>query len=235
MNDAKRGQAFTKAANVISIAAREGGPNPDMNFKLRLAMDAARTINMPKENIERAINRGAGIGSGAALEALTYEGFAPHGVALVVETVTDNKARTASNVRSIFDKNGGTMAGPGSVSWMFKTVGAVTVKVPVAEAEEVAFEAADYGATDFEIAGEVVTLYCEPADLEKLKEYIGSKGFEITSSELNMIATNLTKLEDVKSISSVLGLIEKLEDLDDVQKVHANFEAEDALIAQVAG
>lgn len=235
LNDARRGQAFTKAANAVSAAAREGGGNPDMNFKLRLAIEAARAVNMPKENIERAIARGAGGAGEEALESITYEGYAPNGVAVMVEAVTDNKQRTAAQIRSIFEKNNGSLGGPGSVAWMFTTVGALTLKVPVEDSEAVALEAVDQEAVDFETEADNLILYAEPQNLEILKKWAEEKGLVITNSEVIKNPTTTVKLADSKTANSVLGVIEKLEELDDVQKVYANFDIPDQVLQEAVG
>lgn len=234
LNDSKRGQAFTKAANVITVAAREGGSNPDMNFKLRLAIDAARAINMPKDNIERAISRGAGGVGGEILENMVYEGFGPAGIALLIEAVTDNKQRTASNVRSTLDKNGGNLGGPGSVAWMFTTTALTEVKIDNFNPEEVALTASDYGAVDFETVEDSLLLYSASEDLQTLKDFLTSSGYVIVRSELSKEPTTTVKINSQEDARKIFNLIEKLEELDDVQKVYANFDIEDSVLESVS-
>lgn len=233
-NDAKRGQAFTKASRLITIAAREGGGNPDSNFKLRLAIEAARAINMPKDNIERAIERATGAGGEKALEEVTYEGYGPSGIALLIEAVTDNKMRSSAEVRSLLDRGGGNLAGPGSVSFLFKPVGEISVKLANKDPDELFLLSADSGAEDIETAEQEATIFCSPENLVKVKEAIEGAGYEITSSEAVKEPTTTVKLGSEEEAKSVLNLIEKLEDLDDVQKVYANFDIETEVLEKVS-
>jgi YebC/PmpR family DNA-binding regulatory protein len=232
-NDAKRGQVFTKLGMAISIATREGGGgDPTSNFKLRLAMDQAKGANMPKENIERAIERGLGKAGGAALEVVTYEGYAPGKVAIVVEAATDNRNRTTPEVRGAIEKAGGTFASPGAVSWMFSEQGLVTL--PKAGKFDEIFEAAvEAGAEDVEDAGDVVEVFTKPAEVEKVKNALIQKGFTVQSAEIFKKPTTTQTVADVDTAKKVLNLIEKLEDLDDVQKVYANFDIADEVLSKV--
>lgn len=223
-NDAKRGQAFTKAGKLITIAARAGGGNPDSNFKLRLAIEAARALNMPKENIERAIARGIGSLDSGPLEEVVYEGYGPCGVALLIDAVTDNRLRTGSEIRSLLDKGGGHLAGPGSVGYNFKTIGAVTVKTDSKDPDELFLLAAEIGADDIENSMAESTVYCKPENLVKVKDGLTSEGYLVTSAEVIKESTNTIKVTDESQAKSVLKLIETLEDLDDVQKVYSNFD-----------
>lgn len=232
--DAKRGAAFTRAANAVTIAAKEAGGNPETNFKLRLAIDAARAINMPKDNIERAIARGTG-GSkeGSVLEEIIYEGFGPQGVAVLVEAVTDNRQRTVQEVRSIFDRSGGNLAGPGSVSHFFKPVGEIVVRISGQnQADELFLTVADGGAEDMENSKTEAIIYTRPADLEQIRKQITESGYEITEARLAKKATTLVNVTDEKTLSSIISLINKLEELDDVQKVYVNFDAPEGLLEE---
>ncbi len=231
-NDAKRGQAFTKAGKVITIAARGGG-NPDTNFKLRLAIEAARVLNMPKENIERAILRGTGEGSDKALEEATYEGYGPGGVALLIEVVTDNKMRSGSEVRSILDRGNGSLAGVGSVDFNFKPVGEISVKVAGKDPDELFLLAADSGAEDIETTDSEATVFCKPENLVKVKDAISAAGYEVSSAEVVKEAANTIKITDENQARTVLNLVEKLENLDDVQKVYSNFDIDTQIMEQV--
>lgn len=231
-NDAKRGQAFTKASKLITIAARDSA-SPDTNFKLRLAVEAARAINMPKDNIERAIARATGGDGSKPLEEAVYEGYGPSGVALLIEVVTDNKMRTAADIRSILDKSGGHLAGVGSVAYNFKSVGAISVNIAGKDSDELFLLAADSGAEDIESHEGESTVFCKSEDLVKVKEAI-SAGYEITSAQVIKEAANTVKITDEGQARSVLNLIEKLEDFDDVQKVYANFDIETELMEKVA-
>jgi YebC/PmpR family DNA-binding regulatory protein len=230
-NDAKRGQAFTKAGNAITIAAREGGGNPETNFKLRLTVEAARAINMPKENIQRAIDRATGASGEKVLEEMTYEGYGPAGVAVMVEVVTDNKMRTTAEVRSLLERSGGTLGGPGSVNYLFKATAAIDVNS--SDADEVLLAAADAGADDVEAIGETVTVYTSPQKLEEVKNKLTDVGFEIVGWGVTKEATTQVAVGDEKQAESILNLVNKLEDLDDVQKVYANFDISEEILTKV--
>lgn len=230
VTDNKRGQAFTKMAAAISIAVREGGGvgDPAQNFKLRLTVEKARSINMPKENIERAIERGKGGGKGQVLEEAVYEGFAPGGVALLIEVATDNKQRTAPEIKNVLEKNGGVLATPGSVSYQFQTKGLLEVKND--SLDDIFLFAADAGAEDVEEVGETVIIYTKPEELTKIRDILSGKGLTILAAELIRKPTVVVPIVDKPSVEKVLFLIEKLENLDDVQKVYANFEISDTLL-----
>ncbi len=230
--DAKRGAAFTKAANAIIVAAREGGGNPDMNFKLRLTIEAARALNMPKDNIERAIARGTGANrDGVVLEEVTYEGFGPSGVAVMVDAVTDKKTRTAQEVRSAFDRAGGTFAGPGSVSHLFKPTGELLVKLKQGmDADSVLLAAADAGASDLDTMEGEAIIYSDPSDVEKVRVALTDQGFEVEEASISRKPLTTVAIEDEGKLSSILNLMNKLEELDDVQKVYSNFDAKEELL-----
>lgn len=231
INDAKRGQTFTRYANAIAIAARSGGGNPDANFKLRLAIEAARSINMPKDNIQRAIDRGTGAGAGqGALEEVTYEGFAPGGVGVLVETVTDNRMRTSANIRTILDKAGGSLAGPGAVSYGFKKQGEITVDLGGKDSDETTLSLIDLGAEDVENINSTLIVYTKPEELELVKEKISEGGYSVKSADMTMVPTNTVGLTEKAAADRVLGVIDKLEELDDVQKVYANFTVPEELL-----
>ena len=228
VNDAKRGQVFTKLGNAITIAVHEGGGgDPASNFKLRLAMDTARAANMPKENIERAIDRGLGKGGSAAIETVIYEGYAPGKVALIIEAVTDNKNRTTPEVRGTIEKAGGTFASIGAVSWMFKEQGLVTVSKSGKNFDEIFEASVEAGAEDVEDAGDLVEVFTKPNEVEKVKNILAEKGFAVQSAEITMRPTTLQAIADADAAKKVLTLIEKLEDLNEVQKVYANFDIVD--------
>ena len=245
VNDAKRGQAFPKLGNAITIAVREGGGgDPASNFKLRLAIDQAKDLNMPKDNIDRAIDRGLGISGGAAIESVVYEGYAPGKVALIVEAVTDNKNRTTPEVRGTIEKGGGTFASRGAVSWMFADCGLVTVEKsgppsPAGEAgktlDEIFEIAADSGAEDVEDAGEFVEVFTKPTDVEKVKNVLVSKGLVVKSAEIFKKPTTTVVIDDVDVASKVLKMIDKLDELDDVQRVYANFDIDDKILESIQG
>lgn len=231
-NDAKRGQMFTKLANAITVVVKEGGGgDPASNFKLRLVMDQARAANMPKENIDRAIDRGLGKGGAAAMETVIYEGYAPGKVAIIVEAATDNKNRTTPEVRGTIEKNGGTFASPGAVSWMFSDVGMITVPKSGNTLDEIFELAVDAGADDVEEAGDLVEVYTKPMDVEKVKNALVEKGLNVQSAEIFKKPTTTQPINDEDSSKKIFNFLEKLEDLDDVQKVYANFDIPDNLLS----
>lgn len=229
--DIKRGQVFTKMGNAITIAVREGGGDPAANFKLRLAIEQARAANMPKENIARAIDRGMGkAGAGGQLELVSYEGYAPGKVALIVEAATDNRSRTSAQIKGVIERAGGTFASQGAVSWIFKDQGLVTVKKDALTFDEIFEKAVEAGAEDVEEAGDVVEVYTKPNELDKVKSALTSAGLNPAVAELYKKPTITVAINDADSAKKVLGLIEKLEGLDDVQKVYANFDIADEIL-----
>ena len=234
-NDAKRGALFTKVAREIMVAARTGGGDPDANYRLRLAMDKARAANMPVDNIKRAIERAAGAGEGDQFEEIVYEGYGPGGVALLVEAATDNRNRTASDVRAIFSKAGGQLAGSGAVAWQFEPRGLIALPAAGRDPDEIALAAIDAGAADVDTSDpERVEVWTDPGDLEKVRRGLEAAGLEIEGAEQTMVARNLVEL-DAHRARQTLRLIELLEDLDDVQRVTANFDIPEELLAEVAG
>jgi len=236
VKDAKRGQAFTKLGKAITIAVREGGGgDPASNFKLRLAIDQARAANMPKDNIDRAIDRGLGKSGGAAIESVVYEGYAPGKVALIVEAVTDNKNRTTPEVRGTIEKGGGTFASRGAVSWMFADSGLVTVEKSAKTLDEIFEIAADSGAEDVEETGEFVEVFTKPNEVEKVKNELVSKGLVVKSAEIFKKPTTTVVIDDVDVASKVLKMIDKLDELDDVQRVYANFDIADKIWESIQG
>ncbi|HEX7455895.1 MAG TPA: YebC/PmpR family DNA-binding transcriptional regulator [Candidatus Nanoarchaeia archaeon] len=230
--DARRGTAFTKATNAIIIAARESGGNPEANFKLRLAIESAKRLNMPKDNIEKAIARATGaVKEGKALETVTYEGFGPGGVGILVEVVTDNRQRTAQEVRSAFERSGGTLAGPGSVAHLFSPTGEIAVQLKEGfDSDKVLSAAADAGAEDVDTDKNEAIIYCRPTDLEKVKEDLSGQGLEIVEARISRKPTLVVKIGDEKMASGVLSLVNKLDDLTDVQKVYANFDIPEEIL-----
>ena len=234
--DQRRGQLFTKLARDITIATREGGGgDPDMNFRLRLAVDKARANNMPNDSIQRSIDRGLGKGNEAALEEVYYEGYAPGGVAIIIETATDNRNRTNSEVRATVNKAGGNPGEPGSVSWMFELKGVITVDLTNTkfDPDEVMLIAIDAGADDVDNSDGVLEVYCEFAQLNVVRLALLEHKLPITNAEKIMRPKTLVDPEE-KDALAVLRLIEKLEDLDDVQKVYSNLNITDELAEKLA-
>ena len=230
-NDAKRGATFTRMANAIMIAVREGGGgDPDSNFRLRLVLDQARAANLPKDNIGRAIDKALGKGGGPALESIMYEGFGPSSVAILVETITDNRNRTGSEVKSTIEKSGGSLGGPGAVSWMFEKKGVIETDINHEDSDEFSLKAADFGADDVVVIDEnTVSVLTKTTELKKIEDQIRAGGYNVKSSDFDFVAKVGVKLEDIDKVRSVLGMIEKLEDLPDVVKVSSNLDIPESM------
>jgi YebC/PmpR family DNA-binding regulatory protein len=232
--DAKRGKIFTRITREIMMAVREGGADPDANSALRLAIDKARASNMPKDNIERAINRAAGVGDdAAAMEEVVYEGYAPHGVALVVSTVTDNKNRTLADVKYVLSRNGGNLASAGSVTWQFDQKGYIAVEASKASYDDVFLVAADAGADDVQQEDDIYAIYTPRETLASCARALEKAGYTVEERELIWMPKNEVELATSDAVQ-VMGLIEKLEDLDDVQSVASNLEITDEVAAALA-
>ena len=230
--DAKRGKIFTRLAREITVAARESGGDPDNNAALRLAVEKARGANMPKENIERAIKRGTGELEGGQLEEITYEGYGPHGVALLVKCVTDNRNRTLSEVRRVFNRSGGNLAEAGAVAWMFDTKGYIAVARDDMDPDDIYMMAVDAGAEDVEISDEFVEVYTEPGDLHWIRDGLAGRGLNIEEAELSQVPKTLMTLAEKETLQ-VMGMIESLEELDDVQQVYSNLDISEEILATV--
>lgn len=231
--DQKRGQQFTKIANAISVAVRDSGgiTDPEHNFKLRLAIEKARAINMPKDNIQRAIDRVSGKGESLTLSEATYEGYGPGGVGILVETATDNKQRTIQEIKNIFDKGGGSVASPGAVSFNFKKMGLITVEITGTSSEEAILKIIDLGAEEVEEAGDnILEIYVSPENLIAFKDKLTAGGFLPKTVELIERPINLVSVTEQKTAIRLLNLMERLESLDDVQKVYANFDIPEEFI-----
>ena len=224
--DAKRGQKFTKLIKEISVAAKMGGSDPESNARLRTAVLKARAENMPKDNIDRAIKKGAGELDNSTYYELTYEGYAPGGVALIIDTLTDNKNRTASDVRSTLTKNGGTLGSTGCVSYMFQSKGIITYDAEKYSEEQIFEVALENGADDVTASDGVIEVITTPSDFANVLEAMQSAGFEQESAEVEKVADQTVTLESEKA-RKVLKIIDKLEELDDVQQVSSNLELPD--------
>ena len=227
--DVKRGIQFTKMTREIMLAAKEGGGNPEGNFRLRIAIDRARAVNMPLANIDRAIDRATGGGEGAQIESVVYEGYAPGGVSVMVEAATDNRNRTASEVRAAFTKHGGKLGESGSVQWLFEQKGVIEIDAHGRSTDDIQLVAIDAGAEDVEVDGSLVVVYTTPSAFEKVKKSVEAAGIPIASAEVSMRPTTSVRVEGDKA-QQVLRLVEDLEDLDDVQKVHANFDVPEEVL-----
>ena len=224
--DQKRGQKFTKLIKEISVAARMGGADPDMNAALRTAILKARAENMPKDNIERAIKKGSGEMGNAVFMELVYEGYAPGGVAIIVDTLTDNKNRTAADVRSTLTKLGGSLVSSGCVSYMFQTKGVITYDASKYSEEDIFNAALENGAEDVSSEDGVIEVTTSPADFGAVLEAMQAAGFEQDSADVSRIADQTVTLDKEKA-QKVMNIVERLEDLDDVQSVATNLELPD--------
>ncbi|MBA3244879.1 MAG: YebC/PmpR family DNA-binding transcriptional regulator [Actinobacteria bacterium] len=234
--DAKRGQLFTKLSKAIIVAAKEGGPDPGANLSLQNAIEKARSYSMPKDNIERAIARGAGTDAdGASYETVIYEGYGPDGVAVLVEALTDNRNRTASDVRHTFAKNGGNLGTSGAVAWLFERRGVVLVDAETVDEDELVLAAAEGGADDVERDGSTFVVSSAPESLATVREAVQAAGIEIQSAELTMIPKTTVEVAEEVSARKLIRLIEALEDNDDVQEVSANFDIPEQVLEAVAG
>lgn len=238
--DAKRGLTFTKVANSITIAAKLGGTgDSDSNPRLRMALEEARSVNMPKENIQRAIDRGLGKLPGQSLEEVTYEGFGPSKVAFLVEVVTDNKLRTLAEMKNLFERSGGSLGGSGSTAYMFKKAGEIKVLGKGGDSQEEILEIIDSGAEDVEEFNEdgniKYLVYTDSTGYSGVLDYLREHNFNIELSEVIMKPTMLTEITDKEKAEKVLGFTEKLESHDDIQKVYANFDLSDNLLEERQG
>ncbi len=233
-NDAKRGAIFTKIAREITIAAREGGGDPDANYRLRLAMEKARSENMPADNIKRAIEKASGANAAEQYEEMVYEGYGPGGVAILVEAATDNKNRTAADVRAMFTKNGGQLAGAGAVAWQFETRGIVAIARNGMEPDDVALMAIDAGADDVDTESDPIEVLVDSTQLEPMRLAMEGAGAKVESAEVTMQPKTPIEV-DAHVARQNLRLIESLEDLDDVQRVTANFDLPAEVLEELAG
>jgi YebC/PmpR family DNA-binding regulatory protein len=231
-NDAKRGALFTKLTREIITAARQGGGDPDANYRLRIAVDKARDNSMPQENIKRAIERATGSGAEAEqYEEISYEGFGPSNVAVIVATMTDNRNRTASEIRSIFNKLGGSLT---PVAWQFEQKGIISIPLRGRDPDEVTLAAIDAGASDVGAPeGGSLIVTTEPAQLEQVRSALEASGYGAESAEISMEPTTWVEVGDEKTARQVLSFVERLEELDDVQNVYANFDIPTELMEQL--
>ncbi len=234
VNDAKRGQLFTKLGREITLAARQGGGNPDGNFRLRLAMQKAKEYNMPMENVKRAIDKGTGKAEGMVIDEMMYEGYGPAGVAVLVEVATDNRNRIAAELRNIFTRNSGNMGEAGCVGWLFEPKGLITVEAGKADPDELALLAIDAGADDVKVVDGVVDVYTEPSALERVREALVALKLNVTGAERTMLPKTTVDLSESDALKT-LRLMDRLEEYDDVQKVHVNAEFSDEVLEKYEG
>ena len=234
--DAKRGKLFTKLSRSILVAAKEGGPDPATNMALANAIEKARSYSMPKDNIDRAIAKGSGEGTdGAIFETVVYEGYGPEGVAVLVEALTDNRNRTAADVRHLFSKHGGNLGATGAVAWQFERRGHRARRRPTGVDEDELFLAvADAGADDVEQDGSVFQVSSAPEQLSAVRQAVEAAGFTVESAELSMVPKVTVEIGDEPTAKKVVRLVEGLEDNDDVQDVYANFDIPESVLEAVA-
>jgi YebC/PmpR family DNA-binding regulatory protein len=233
--DAKRGQLFSKLTRAIIVAARDGGPDPGGNIALQNAIEKARENSMPKDNIDRAIAKGAGTGAdAAAYETVTYEGYGPGGIALFVEALTDNRNRTAADVRHVFTKNDGNLGESGSVAWLFERKGVILVPGEIDE-DELMLAAADAGADDVEAEESSYRVTTAPESLHSVREALEAAGVAIESAESTMVPKTSVEIEDETVARKVVRMMDELEENDDVQDVYSNFDIPETVLEAVAG
>jgi YebC/PmpR family DNA-binding regulatory protein len=233
--DAKRGQLFSKLSRAIIVAAKEGGPDPASNLALQNAIEKARSYSMPKDNIERAIQRGSGAGAdAAAFETVVYEGYGPEGVAVLIEALTDNRNRTAADVRHLFAKHGGNLGASGVVAWQFERRGIVLVAADGADEDELMLAAAEGGADDVDRDGSTFQVSSAPEALSSVREAVEAAGFVVETAELSLVPKTTVAIEDEATARRVIHLVEGLEENDDVQEVYANFDIPERVLEAVA-
>lgn len=232
-NDAKRGKVWSKLARALIVAAKSGGGDPSQNLSLRYAIDKAKAANMPKDTIEKAIKKGTGeLGSTEFVEVL-YEGYAPGGVAVMVDALTDNRNRTAPEIKKIFERRGGALGTSGCVNWMFDKKGLITVKSTSIAEDDLMEIALNAGAEDLQNTGEVYEMTCDVSSFDQLRETLKAKQIPIEVAEISMIPQNTVGVDDAETARKILGLMEEFEDHEDVQNVYANFDIPDEILKTV--
>ena len=231
--DAKRGQLFTKLGREIIVAARQGGPDPETNPRLRLAIERARDANMPKDNIERAIKRATGEGGAAELAEVVYEGYGPGGIAILVEALTDNRNRTVSDIRNVFAKAGGSLGEAGSVAWLFEKRGLIALHTDGSDAEELALRAMDCGAEDVQVDARSVEVYTRPETLSAVRRALEAAQVPVASAEITQVPKSTVRLE-ARQAEQALRLLDRLDELDDVQRISSNADFPEEVLAAYA-
>lgn len=232
-NDAERGKIFTKISKEIQVAVRQGGPDPEGNFRLKLCIQKAKANNMPADNINRCIQKAAGLTDSDAIEEFFYEGYGQGGVAVLCEMITDNRNRTASEIRYIFNRNNGNLGETGCVSYMFERKGEIVVNLANADEDALMMTVLDAGAEDMSVEDETAVIICAPGDLETVRAAILEAGFEVSSAEVVMQPAATVTIDDAESAAKLMRLIEALEDNDDVRAVYANYDIPDEIMEQI--
>jgi len=233
-NDAKRGKVWSKLAKIIIMAARRGGGDPGANLSLRYAIDKAKAANMPKDTIEKAVKKGTGELAGESYEEILYEGYGPGGVAIMVEVLTDNRHRTAPEMKKIFERHGGSMGAAGCVGWMFAKRGLITVGTSSAKEEDLMDLVLGAGAEDMNTSGDVYEITCEPTAFESIKKALEEKGIPVTLAEISMLPKSTVSVTDPNTARKIINLMESIDDHDDVQNAYSNFDIPAEVIAQVS-
>jgi len=232
-NDAKRGKVWSKMARALIVAAKNGGGDPDQNITLRYAIDKAKGANMPKDTIEKAIKKGTGeLGNTNFVEVL-YEGYAPGGVAIMVEALTDNRNRTAPEIKKLFEKRGGSLGTSGCVNWMFSKKGLITVSTSLVDEDKLLEAALAAGADDMENTGEVYEIICDPQAYEKLKKSLEENEIPIEVAEISMVPQNTVPVDNLETARKIIALMEDFEDHDDVQNTYANFDIPEEMLSKL--
>jgi YebC/PmpR family DNA-binding regulatory protein len=234
-NDAKRGKVWSKVARMIIVAAKNGGGDPDANLTLRYAIDKAKAANMPKDTIEKAVKKGTGEMGGVHYDEVLYEGYAPGGIAVMVEGLTDNRNRTAPEIKKIFEKRGCSLGASGCVSWMFSKKGVITVNTGAIDENALMDIALSAGAEDLQNTGQLYEITCEPAAYDTLKAALEEKKIPLASAELSRVPQTTVPIHDEETARKILNLMEDFEDHDDVQNVYANFDIPDPILAKIEG
>ncbi|MBI4354752.1 MAG: YebC/PmpR family DNA-binding transcriptional regulator [Candidatus Omnitrophica bacterium] len=232
--DAQRGKAFSKVVREITVAAKQGGGSPDANPRLRLAMAKARDVNLPKDKIEQAIKKGLGELPGVSYEEMVIEGYGPGGVAILVEALTDNRNRSSAELRNVFSKHGGNLAGAGSVSWLFQKKGSILVKASLIEEDRLMTIGLEAGAEDIRLEGDLFAVITTPHEFETVKQALATQQLTWESADLAMVPSSSVRVDDPHTAKQLLTLLDALEDHDDVQHVSANFDIPDAILAEHA-
>ena len=231
-NDAKRGKIWSKIARMIIVAAKAGGGDPNQNLTLRYAIDKAKGANMPKDTIEKAIKKGTGELGAVNYEEVLYEGYAPGGIAIMLDGLTDNRNRTAPEIKKIFEKRGGSLGNSGCVNWMFSKKGLITVRTDAIDEDTLMEIALSAGADDMDNTGEVYELTCDPNAYDELKKTLEEKEIPTEVAEISMVPQNTVPVNDVDTAKKILALMEDFEDHDDIQEVYANFDIPDDILKQ---
>jgi YebC/PmpR family DNA-binding regulatory protein len=231
--DQKRAKVFAKLIKQVEVAARQGGGDPDANPTLRTMYQKARDNSVPLDTIKKAVQRGTGELEGVNYEDIVYEGYAPHGIAMMIETLSDNRNRTGSEMRSLLTKNGGSLAEPGAVSWQFERKGIIKVSKEASE-DDVMMVGLDNGAEDLQDLDEIWQVTCEPTDVNPLRDALEAEGIKVEESDTTMLPTNLVPISDLSEAKAVMALVDLIDDHDDVQAIHVNIDLDDSVVAQLA-